>query len=99
MAVQRTYLTARSIEFDALLLAAAAGDHPVDPRVGLLLTEAFRHAKAIAGLDGSEAVLTAAGIPAAAPGVVVGDVPAVVEELTALLATHRVWERFPAASA
>jgi catalase len=114
--VQRTYLTARSIEFDALLLAgtsepapdarqgldakaAGAADHAVDPRVGLLLTEAFRHAKAIAGLDGSEAVLTAAGIPTEAPGVVLGDVPAVMEELTTLLAAHRVWERFPAASA
>ncbi|MDQ0259018.1 catalase [Sinomonas atrocyanea] len=114
--VQRTYLTARSIEFDALLLAgtaapapdarqgldaeaAGAQDHSVDPRVALLLTEAFRHAKAIAGLDGAEPVLTAAGIRAGAPGVVVGDVPAVMEELTTLLAAHRVWERFPAASA
>lgn len=115
--VQRTYLTARSIEFDALLLAGALGaardarqgldakaagpgGDSIDPRVALLLTEAFRHAKAIGGLDGAEAVLAAAGLPAEVPGVIVGgDVPAVLGELTTLLGTHRVWQRFSAVSA
>jgi catalase len=66
----------------------------------LLLTEAFRHAKAIASLDRGSAALTAAGIPQDAPGIVSGkEVEALIKELAGLLAAHRVWERFPAASA
>jgi catalase len=114
--VQRTYLTARSTEFDAVIIAAAAAPAPdaapgldakagapggaLDPRAVLLLTEAFRHAKAIASLDSAAPALAAAGIPQDAPGIVSGnDVGALVKELTGLMAAHRVWERFPAASA
>ncbi len=116
--VHRTYATARSVEFDAVLLVGAPGlggdacgardakagsgnghgsgpGH--DPRVALLLDEAFRHGKAIGGWKGAEAALEAAGVPADAPGVVVGDsgtgTPA---EIIGLLGAHRVWERFPA---
>ena len=63
--VQRTFLTARSVEFDAILVAgspapapdavaskdvksaATTGDPAIDPRVALLLSEAYCHAKAI----------------------------------------------------
>jgi catalase len=63
--VQRTFLTARSVEFDAILVAgspapapdavaskdaqsaATTGDPAIDPRVAFLLSEAYRHAKAI----------------------------------------------------
>ena len=91
LAVQRTFATARSIEFDAILLAgapapasdaygardakadddlAAAG---VDSRVLLMLTEAYRHGKALgAWADGAEA-LEAVGISTDAPGVVAAD--------------------------
>ncbi|MEU2427716.1 catalase [Streptomyces sp. NPDC007851] len=114
--VHRTYATARSVEFDAVLLAGAPGlggdaygardakagtgngygaGH--DPRVALLLNEAFRHGKAIGGWKGAEAALEAAGIPADAPGVVVGDSgTATLAEIVGLLGAHRVWERFPA---
>ncbi|MGQ4335423.1 catalase [Streptomyces hayashii] len=111
--VQRTYATARSVEFDALLLAGtpmvgddafgardakaapAAPRTGVDPRVALLLAEAFRHGKAIGAWTLGEDVLTAAGVPARAPGVVLGDSgPAVLEQVTELLGSHRVWERF-----
>jgi catalase len=98
--VQRTYLTARSTEFDAVIVAAAAAPAPdaapgldakagapggvLDPRAVLLLT----------------AALTAAGIPQDAPGIVSGkEVEALIKELAGLLTAHRVWERFPAASA
>lgn len=114
--VQRTYLTARSTEFDAVIVATAATPAAdaepgldakagtpagtLDPRAGLLLGEAFRHAKAIASLDSAASAVTAAGIPQDAPGVVAGkDADAVVAELTGLLAAHRAWERFPSASA
>ncbi|MFJ5938522.1 catalase [Streptomyces sp. NPDC093071] len=115
--VQRTFATARSVEFDALVLAGAPapgadaqgardakagepgqGTAPVDPRLALLVSEAFRHAKAIGGWAGAETVLAAAAIPTGAPGVVLADSgEAVLSGLTPLLAKHRVWDRFPAA--
>jgi catalase len=114
--VQRTYLTARSTEFDAIIVAAAASPAPdaapgldakagapgktADPRAVLLLTEAFRHAKAIGTWDTGNEALAGAGIPHETPGVVsAADAEALVQELTGLLAAHRVWERFPAVSA
>ena len=116
--VQRTYATARSVEFDAVLVAGAPGlggdaygardakagltraQAPAhDPRVTLLLNEAFRHGKAIGGWKGAEAALEKAGVPADAPGVVVGDSgTATLQQVTELLGAHRVWERFPAAA-
>ncbi|MFE6778300.1 catalase [Streptomyces sp. NPDC057702] len=113
IAVQRSFTTARSVEFDALLVAgvpdpgadaygardAKAGDGAAhtatDPRVPLLLTEAYRHGKALGGWAGAEAVLTAAGIPTDAPGVVLGGGGAdTLDSVTELLGSHRVWERF-----
>ncbi|GAA2325157.1 catalase [Streptomyces kunmingensis] len=111
--VQRTFATARSIEFDALLVVGvpAAGTDALpardakaktsastlDPRLRLLLDEAFRHGKAIGGWAGADQVLDAAGLPAGAPGVVVADSgAAVLDEMKELLGAHRVWERFPA---
>jgi catalase len=112
--VQRTFATARSVEFDALLLAGVPGtgadafrardakasndttDPAVaDPRVLLMVTEAYRHAKPIAAVDGGEQVLEAAGIPASAPGVLTGEDPLrVLTATTGLLGQHRVWDRF-----
>ncbi|KAA0942359.1 catalase [Streptomyces apricus] len=110
---QRTFATARSVEFDAVLVAGVPGpgkdalgardskagdaglDVVADPRVTLLLTEAFRHGKAVGGWAGADAVLSAAGIPAGAAGVVTADSgPGALERVTALLGAHRVWERF-----
>ncbi|WP_221350187.1 catalase [Streptomyces beigongshangae] len=115
--VQRTFATARSVEFDALLVAGVPGpgkdalaardakagdagglDGVADPRVSLLLTEAFRHGKAIGGWAGADAVLTGAGVPVGAPGVVTADSgTGALEQVTALLGAHRVWERFATA--
>jgi catalase len=117
VAVQRTFAAARSIEFDAILVAgspvpgadahgardAKADDDlaevGVDSRVLLMLTEAYRHGKALgAWADGTDA-LTAAGIATDAPGVAVADEPEpVVERVTELLAEHRVWARFSPAA-
>jgi catalase len=113
--VQRTFATARSVEYDALLLAAApqpaADAHgardakvledaeavtDIDSRVLLLLTEAYRHGKAVAAYGGGEAVFEAVGLTSSDPGVVGasggGDA---VAQLVALLRAHRVWDRFP----
>ncbi|MFD6303880.1 catalase [Streptomyces sp. NPDC060223] len=92
VSVQRTFATARSTEFDAILVAGApapgvdaygardakvdddvAATAGIDPRVLLLLTEAYRHGKAIGAWgDGTEA-LEVAGIAPDAPGVVVAE--------------------------
>jgi catalase len=109
----RSYLTARSVELDAVVLAgpgapapdavpgrdakagAPVADMAVDGRVALLLSEAFRHAKAV-GAAGEAAWLEVAGIPTDAPGVVIGPLSDVVTEFSTLLAEHRTWQRFPA---
>jgi catalase len=112
LVAQRTFLTARSVEFDALLLAtspspgsdakpardakAGAPDGAVDPRVVLMVQECFRHAKAIGGWGNARAALEAAGCATGA-GIVVSDEPTeVLGKVTELLGAHRVWERFPA---
>ncbi|MFC9767285.1 catalase [Rhodococcus jostii] len=88
--VSRTFLTMRSVEFDAILVAAPASD----PRVQVLLTEAFRHCKAIGGWTVGRGLLEAAGISAEAPGIVIADeASALFDGLTALMKSHRVWER------
>ncbi|MFF4392218.1 hypothetical protein ACFY0G_36505 [Streptomyces sp. NPDC001552] len=113
--IQRTYATARSVEFDALLLAgepqagahaygardakAGTAQHPQapDPRVLLLLTEAYRHGKAIGGWNGAGDLLATCGVGANEPGIATGDTStAIVAELTHTLGEHRAWDRFPA---
>ena len=82
--VQRTYLTARSTEFDAVLIAGSGAPAPdavqgrdakagepgasLDPRVVLLLSEMFRHAKAIGGWGPAVTCLDGASIPQDAAG-------------------------------
>jgi catalase len=113
-AVQRTFLTGRSVELDALILlgspapgsdavpardakAGAAGDTTVfDPRVSPMLEETFRHSKAIAGAGDGAALLAGLGYELSPDVVTSDDADVEVEQLLALLATHRVWERFPA---
>ncbi|MEU9237593.1 catalase [Streptomyces subrutilus] len=114
--IQRTFATARSVEFDALLLAgvpqagadaygardAKAGTtqppKAPDPRVLLLVTEAYRHGKAIGGWNGAERLLESAGITTAEPGIAVADSgAAVVDAVATALGEHRAWDRFPAA--
>ncbi|MEV6552442.1 catalase [Streptomyces sp. NPDC051597] len=115
VAVQRTFATARSVEYDALLFAgtprpgadaygardAKAGSpapQGPDPRVLLLLTEAYRHGKAVGGWNDARGLFEASGIGADEPGVVVSDSgPAAVQKIVEALAEHRAWDRFPAA--
>ena len=65
--VDRTLLTARSVEFDALVVAG--GTAPTgDIKLTLLLQEAFRHCKVLAAWGDGTAVLEAAGITAGGAG-------------------------------
>lgn len=112
LVAQRTFLTARSVEFDALLLAGSPPPGPdaapardakagapgaaLDPRVVLMIQECFRHAKAVGAWGAGRAAVEAAGY-STEPGIVIGDDPSdVLKALTILLESHRVWERFPA---
>ncbi|GAA1018000.1 catalase [Acrocarpospora pleiomorpha] len=114
--VQRTFAGARSVEFDALLMAGAPGPGKdargvrdakaangkaamvIDPRILLMLHEAYRHAKPLGGWGDAATAFDVAGIATDAPGIVIGSDPAaVLGEVAELLTRHRVWDRFPAA--
>ncbi|MBV1781357.1 catalase [Paeniglutamicibacter sp. ABSL32-1] len=112
--VDRTLLTARSIEFDALVIAdtlspapgarmdrdakagamAPEGAADLDPRLVLLLQEAYRQAKAIVALEGAGEVLERSGLPPLDAGILTVGPGEAVESVARLLATHRAWDRF-----
>lgn len=94
--VDRTLATARSIEFDALVVAA--GTKPAaDITLVVLLQEAFRHCKAIAAWGDGTAVLKAARIPIKGAGIEVAeDVDKVfTANLATALGLHRACDRAP----
>jgi catalase len=98
--VERTLLTARSVEFDAIVIAG--GTTPTgDIKLVLLLQEAFRHAKALGAWGDGAAVLEAAGIPADGAGVVTGNAvtKSFTDQLVAAVGLHRAWDRAPAVMA
>jgi catalase len=94
--VERTLLTARSVEFDALVVAG--GTTPTnDIKLVLLLQEAFRHSKALGAWGDGTAVLEAADIATNSAGVVTGDSVAksFTDQLVAAVGLHRAWDRAP----
>ena len=94
--VDRTLLTTRSVEFDALVVAG--GTTPTgDIRLTILLQEAFRHCKALGAWGDGTATLEAAGITAGDPGVVTGDTvgKSFTDQLAAAVGLHRAWGRAP----
>ena len=94
--VERTLLTTRSIEYDAVMVAGGTGGL-VDIRLDILLQEAFRHAKPIGAWGDGVQVLDHAGIDISAPGVLVSERSTVAwrKDLVRALGLHRVWERVP----
>ncbi|MER5567132.1 catalase [Streptomyces goshikiensis] len=67
-----------------------------DPRVVLLLAEAYRHGKAIGGWKDSSRILQAAGIREGDPGIAFAGSPAAaLKGITRGLTQHRAWDRFP----
>lgn len=91
--VERTFLTARSIEFDAVLVAA--GTTATDVKLTVLLQEAYRHCKAIGAWGDGAALLKAALIPVKGAGVLIADDAdkAFTAQLVAAVGLHRVWDR------
>ena len=96
LVAQRTWLTAASPEFDALVLLGAAAPAPdalpsfdakagapgtgVDPRVVMLAQQAYRHAKPVLAVSAATTVIDSTNIDPQAPGVLVGDDPTVLVE-------------------
>jgi len=94
LVVDRTLLTTRSTEFDALIVAG--GTTPTnDIKLVVLLQEAYRHCKTIAAWGDAAAILTAAGISPDGPGVTVADTvnKSFTAALTAAIGVHRAWDR------
>jgi catalase len=94
LVVERTFATARSIEFDAVIVAA--GTAPTnDVRLVVLLQELYRHCKPLGAWGDGNALLELAGIDANAPGVLVSQEAdkAFGEALINALGLHRAWER------
>lgn len=98
--VERTFLTVRSIEFDAFVVAG--GTTPSrDIKLILLLQEAFRHCKAVGAWGDGTAILELSGIEPTDPGVVVGEtaVKAYNDALLDAVGLHRAWDRAPSVTA
>jgi catalase len=88
--VSRTYATARSIEFDGLVLAGSPGT----VQAKILVDEAFRHFKALGVLPHGADLLASAGVGADADGVLSASDPAdLAASLIEGLGEHRVWSR------
>jgi len=97
--VERTYLTARSIEFDAVVVADGAPKDK-DLKAVVLLLESFRQLKAIGAWGDGAEVLAATGIDTDGPGVLSADsAGALAGDLVAAMGLHRVWERAPLVTA
>ena len=93
VSVQRTYVTARSVEYDALVLADGIGAEPADPRLAILLSETYRHGKAILGWGDAVDVFEAMSYLPADGLIQVEGADAVLAAAQAELAQHRDWER------
>ena len=92
--VDRTLLTTRSVEYDALVFADGTGSL-VEPRLGVMVGEMFRHCKVLAAWGDGAAALSAAFIDVAAPGVLVAEKAnaAFIADLVAAVGMHRAWDR------
>ena len=100
LVVDRTLLTSRSIEFDALLVAGET-EPTNDIKLVILLQETYRHCKALGAWGNGSAVLEDAGIPLSGEGMVTGkDVgKAFTHQLVASIGLHRTWARAEAVMA
>jgi catalase len=92
--VDRTGFTARSIEFDAVIIADGTSPKP-DLKRTLLLQETYHHCKALAAWGDGAEILADAGIAVDGPGVVVEEKVAkpFTDGLRKQLGLHRAWER------
>jgi catalase len=92
--VARTALTARSVEFDAIVIADGVVPSG-DIKLVVMLQEALRHCKTLAAWGGGSVILEDAGILAGEPGVITATKVAkpFIDEFVAALGLHRAWAR------
>ncbi len=92
--VERTLLTTRSVEYDAVLIAGGTAGMR-DARLTVLLQEAFRHCKVLGAWGDGAEVLDAAAVDVEAPGILLATKadPAYATALVQALGLHRVWAR------
>jgi catalase len=96
--VDHTLVTMPSVVYDAVYIPGGkAGVEALlaDGDAVHFVSEAFKHAKAIAATAEGVALLEAAGVPPDAAGVVTGETASrnVVTAFIAAIAQHRAWER------
>jgi len=93
---ERAFLTARSVEADAVVVADRS-DLTRLPLAAAYLQEAYRHHKTVGGWGDAEQLLVAAGLPLDAQGVML--VPKASKSFARSLAEglgmHRHWDRPP----
>ena len=95
LVIERTFLTVRSIEFDAVVVAGGT-ETGGDIKVQVLLQEAFRHCKPVLAWGSGVDEVLVAGIDTERPGVLVAETAADgFDPLKQALGLHRVWDRFP----
>lgn len=91
IAVERTYVTMRSVEFDALLLTE---EIETATEFDVLISESWRHLKAIAACGSARHLLEEPGIMSEDPGIFCeADARDAADRLVEALAEHRVWAR------
>jgi catalase len=98
--VERTFGTARSVEFDAIVVADGV-QQVTDFAAVVMLQEAYRHGKALGAWGTGARLLAAAGIGPGDSGVLISDAADgdAAERLFAAMGLHRVWDRaFPVPS-
>jgi catalase len=96
VSADRSFLTARSVEADAVLIADRAGIDAL-PSAVAYVQEAYRHHKVVGGWGDAGQALLAGGVPTDAPGVVVAGKAskAWVRQVVSALGVHRHWDRAP----
>jgi catalase len=94
--VERTFLTTRSVEYDAIVIADGTSKL-ADQRLTLLIQEMYRHCKALGAWGDGAAVLEAAGVDKGGPGIVTSKKagPDLTAMLIEALGKHRAWDRAP----
>ncbi|MEZ5406436.1 MAG: catalase [Acidimicrobiales bacterium] len=96
----KAFLTAQSVEFDAVVVAGGVGADELvaEPYAAMFVEEAFRHHKTVAAWGEGRATLARFGVDAGddAPGVVLGGDEVDEDLVTRLLdavGRHRHWDR------
>jgi catalase len=90
MKVNRAAPNAPSVVYDAVLVPAGIGAAlAAMPLAQRFIHEAYRHGKPIAVAPDAEALLDAAGVPAAAEGIVIGQGSKLLTEFVKNIGQHR----------